>query len=57
MLVINLLADSVIIPEIEFSEIAMQVAFGAVLVNTLHASLEYAEEVFAAVHVDSFVFR
>ena len=49
--VVNPELDPVIVPEIEFSEVTVQVPFAAMLVSTAHPSFEHGEEAFCGVHV------
>jgi hypothetical protein len=53
--IIKAVGDPVVISELEFSQIAMQVLFAAMLVNALHAALEDAEIAFHGVAVDRWV--
>ena len=43
---------AIVIPKLEFGQIAMQIGFAAMLINTLHAALEDAEIAFDCVAVD-----
>ncbi len=54
--VVNSLSTPMIIPEIEFGKVAVKMLFLAVLVNALHAALEYGEIVLSAIHVHGVVF-
>jgi len=52
LFIVNAETDAVAVSEIEFSYIPMKVAFAAVLVDALHASLEHAVEALDAIGVD-----
>ena len=52
---LNILApqlDAVIIPEIEFREIAVKVLFAAMLVDVLHAALEKTKVAFGGINMN-----
>lgn len=51
LLVVDPKGDAVVVTEVEFRQIPMQVLFLAVLINAARPSLENREEAFGAVHM------
>jgi hypothetical protein len=49
---INAKGNAVGIPEIEFAQVSVQMLFGAMLIDALHAALEDGIETFNRVRVD-----
>jgi hypothetical protein len=43
LLVIDPKRNAIVVPEVEFAQVAMQVAFIAVLIDATHASLEQSK--------------
>jgi hypothetical protein len=44
--------DAIVVPEVEFGQVPMQVPFGTVLINALHSALKHAEIAFHSVRID-----